>query len=377
MGLAGNRTLGLAVVAALLAADAAMAQEGYAESLGMVGETGQSTRGRAAATPAIRNFVSGEVALDNGTPPPTGTLVTGYCDGRRVFGGHTDSKGRFSIRMEPNAAAGTAPLLTPSWAQQGTFDDFRGRSSDCEVKASLAGHRSTSATLQTRAGMGAPRVGVIILERADNVEGLTISATSLKAPKQARKAFERGTKEAGKQRWSRAQTAFEQAVALYPEYAVAWFELGEVHQQQSRAVEARAAYAKSIACDAKYVSPYLQIAAMDTGLQNWQAVDSTTERILRLNPYDFPEAYFYSALANLWLGNLAVATQRARLAIRSASGESHHRARLVLGLALAQQGHLAEAEARLREYLETDPDVADGAQIRAEVARIAALRAKE
>jgi len=75
-------------------------------------------------------------------------------------------------------------------------------------------------------------VGRLVLHRLGQVEGLTISATSAMAPKDAQKAFEKGRDKAAKQKWDEARPFFEKAVQIYPKYAVAWFELGSIQMRK-------------------------------------------------------------------------------------------------------------------------------------------------
>jgi hypothetical protein len=62
----------------------------------------------------------------------------------------------------------------------------------CELRASLPGFRSDVVSLANRRFMDNPEVGTIVLHRLGNVEGLTISATTMAAPKDAKKAYDKG-----------------------------------------------------------------------------------------------------------------------------------------------------------------------------------------
>src|SRR6185436_8850699 len=55
-----------------------------------------------------------------------------------------------------------------------------------EIRASLPGFRSDVVNLSGRRAFDNPDLGTIILHRMGNVEGTTISATSLNAPKDAK-----------------------------------------------------------------------------------------------------------------------------------------------------------------------------------------------
>ena len=133
-------------------------------------------------------------------------------------------------------------------------------------------------------------VGRLVLRRDGQVEGLTISATTAMAPKDAQKAYKKGQQKASKEKWDEAQALLEKAVQIYPRYAVAWFDLGRVQLRKGAAVEARHSFEQSItAADPKYVNPYRGLAELDMQEKQWRIpLVSVTEQLLALNPVNFP-----------------------------------------------------------------------------------------
>jgi len=144
------------------------------------------------------------------------------------------------------------------------------------------------------------------------VEGTTISATSLNAPKDAKKAYEKGREAIKNKKLDQARTQLEKAVAIYPKYASAWYELGTVYERDKQIEAARKAYGESLAADSKYVSPYLRLASLSVMEQKWKDVVDSTNRLIKLNPLDFPAAYFFNSVANYNLENLDAAEKSAR-----------------------------------------------------------------
>src|SRR5205814_1216247 len=110
----------------------------------------------------------------------------------------TDSKGHFSIQLGQNREMFADASETPSRSGMNMSSNPMGggiRESQlmtCDLRASLPGFRSDLISLAARRYMDNPDVGTIVLHRLANVEGLTISATSALAPKDARKAYEKG-----------------------------------------------------------------------------------------------------------------------------------------------------------------------------------------
>ena len=82
--------------------------------------------------------------------------------------------------------------------------------------------------------MDNPDLGTILMHREAPGEGSTVSATSLNAPKAARKAFEKGQELLKKNKPADAREEFEKAVQIDQVYAAAWCELGKLQVEFGR-----------------------------------------------------------------------------------------------------------------------------------------------
>ncbi len=332
-------------------------------------------------------YLQGNVILDNGEPAPPNVVIERFCSGQSIPEDYTDSKGRFSFEVGRNtqfiADASTSaqsgnPMSNDPFGRGGgsTFGvpNSQGISErdlmGCELRAVLPGYRSTTIQLAGHRLFDNPNVGTIVLRKLGDVEGLTISMTSLEAPKTAKKAFDKGVKHAQKERWDKAVDEIRLAVEEYPEYAEAWFTLGQLYEAQQQPDSAREAYGKAVAADKKFVKPYLQLAHMDARASDWQAVAQTTDEILRLNPYDFPEAYFLSSVAHLNLNNHPEAEKSAREAIEMNHWRQRPQLEQILGLALAYQNNYGEAVDHLKKYLALAPDSQNAPQVQKQVAQL-------
>lgn len=314
-------------------------------------------------------FLSGKVVLDDGTPPPEPVVIERVCNGQPRPEAYTDSKGRFSFQLGQNnqmfadASVGAA---------NDTFGDFSNNSRTpgiggqrqiserdlmgCEIRASLPGYRSEAVPLSGRRVMDNPDIGTIILRRLGNVEGLTVSVTSAAAPKDAKKAFEKGRDHARKRKWADAQKEYEKAVALYPKYANAWVDLGMVYEAQENAEKAREAYSKALEADAKLVKPYVHMALLWARENKWQECADASDRALKLNPFDYPQAYFYNAVANLNLQKFDAAEKSAREGLKTEGGNRIPKMKHVLGIVLAQKNDVNGAMEQMKAYLKLLPE---------------------
>src|SRR5262249_60687795 len=78
-------------------------------------------------------------------------------------------------------------------------------------------------------------------------------------------------------------------------------------------------YAQAIAADPKLVTPYLHLAQIASRERNWQEMADISNRTIKLDPVDFPDAYLYNAVANYNLRRFDAAGASARPAQKLAT----------------------------------------------------------
>jgi tetratricopeptide (TPR) repeat protein len=354
---------------------------------------GANTRNPSLTTPPGNNgpeqrpiFISGKVALSDGTPPSEPVKIERVCNGTATVEARTDRKGRFSFQLgqnlefqdaSNNGQSSIGGFGAPRGPSFGSTSSIRDRELfGCELRATLPGYRSDPVSLANIHYMDNPDLGTIILHPVAHTEGLTVSATTALAPKDARKAYEKGLEAAAKKNPDEAQKDFEKAVAVYPKYAAAWFALGQINEQRDHGEEARKAYDQSIAADSKFVPPYERLSFMALKESKWQDLADLTDHMLQLNPYDYPSAYYLGSVANLELQHLDVAEKNAREAIRLDPLKKNARVHYVLGLILAQKQDFTASAASLHTFLEADPNAPDADIVRKQLEKVEAA-AKE
>jgi tetratricopeptide (TPR) repeat protein len=332
-------------------------------------------------------FVSGRVLLEDGTPPTESVVIERVCNGQPHSEGYADSKGYFGIELgrqnngvirDASESPGSDPFGTggfgnPSSSTLGS-SSLGGMSvgSDtrllgCELRARLVGYRSQIISLTNRRALDNPDVGIILLHRIAPNEGGTVSAVSLSAPKDAKKAFEKGLDQLKKKKPEDANKSFEKAVELYPSYATAWYELGRLQIAKGDKETARASFNTAIKSDPKFVAPYLEVASLAVQAANWQEVADLTSTAAKLNPFDYPQAFFYNAVANYNLKNLEEAEKSARQAERLDTRHMMPKNFQLLGIILAQRQDYTGAAEHLRNYLKFAPSASDAATVRTQI----------
>ena len=363
----------------------------FAQKPGGGGGTGGSTRPTPTPPTSSRTsggtqqrpriFLSGRVVMDDDSQLPYQVAIERVCGGRAHREAFVDSRGYFSFEVGRNEAAmmDASSEFSPN-DRAGAFGGSGNQSSgpfrdtevssqrnplfDCELRASIAGYRSSNINLATHQPLDPPDVGTIVLQRLEKMTGTTISAISMQAPKDAKKAFEKGLDLVKKDKLPDAQREFEKSVSIYPQHAAAWVELGRLLRQEKQIEPAHNAFVKANAIDPNYVNPYLELAFDAAQEQKWKDVLALTDKAISLDPLDFPGSFFFNAVAQYNLGNLPAAEKSARKASRLDAQHRLPRLNLLLGTILADKKDYDGACEQLRSYLKIAPKAPDADAVR-------------
>jgi tetratricopeptide (TPR) repeat protein len=330
-------------------------------------------------------FLSGKVRMEDGSAPPESVTIERVClnRGTPIPEGYTDSKGNFSFQlgqrlgMMPDASINEADA-SMGGGRNNPFGGMGGRGAgmsqidltNCEIRANLPGYRSTIVSLAGRRAMDNPDLGTLILKRLGDVVGFTTSATSLLAPKDARKSLEKARAALKKNKLPDAQKELELAVAAHPKYAEAWYELGRLQMSQKQGDAAKASYLKAIEADDKFVRPYLGLAALEAQDNRWVAVKQLSEKIIKLNRYDFPLAFLYGAVASYNLQDAGTAEKLCRAGIEIDQYHTTPKMSHLLGMILASRQDYKGASEHLSSYIKFAPQAGDIESVKKQLADI-------
>jgi tetratricopeptide (TPR) repeat protein len=355
---------------------------GTSPTTGSGGQTSvQATPGRGGDT-SRPIYVSGKVVMADGSPVVPNIAVQRVCGGISQTVAYTDSKGAFSFRWgdrnmvvtdaadagsgsaRSSGAGGFGSAQSAGGANALAADPFGNRMMNCELRASMAGFTSDMVDLFNRHSADSPDVGQIALHRIAGVEGASISLTSMMAPKDAKKAYERGLQSLLKNKLADAAKDFEKAVTLYPKYADAWVNLGKVRLEQQSIEPARVALKKAMEADPKLVAPYVELGLLAAKDGKWEESGKYLDRAVQLDPLDFPQAWYADAVANYNIKNYDAAERGARSAVRLDPRHANPRSAYLLGLVLAEKKDYAGAAAELAEFVKLAPNAPDLAQVK-------------
>jgi len=336
-------------------------------------------------------YISGKVAMEDSSAVPQGVTIQRICGGVSKTVAYTDTAGRFSFQWgEKNmivtdaSDAGAAPTAKSSSPGFGASqnaggssafasDPFGNKMTNCVLRANIAGFTSDKVDLFNRKQSDSPDIGLIVLHRIAGVEGASVSVTSMMAPKDAKKAYEHGLESLLKNKPSDAAKDFEKATALYPKYAEAWMNLGKVRLQQNSVPAARAAFLKAMDADPKLVPPYVEMGALAAKEANWAQSGEYLDKALKLDPVDYPSAWYADAVAHYNLKSYDAAEKCAREAVKLDPKHANPRSGYLLGLVLAEKQDYAGAAAELTNYLKLAPNAPDLAQVQDQLGQLEKL----
>lgn len=335
--------------------------------------------------PLIRGVtrVTGRILTLEGTPPPESALIELHCSGRVRPSGYTDKNGYFNVTLSRQAS------MIGADASMGGFDGDvvggsspSGRLSDdslsdgqtglglagCELRANIPGYRSESVELTGAKDSQLGDAVVIVVRRIGRIDGQTKSFTSLSAPKAARKAFERSLNRNRKGKFDEARADLAKAVAIHPQYAEAWYELGRTYTAMKRPDEAVEAFNKAVTADAKYMPPHLALMEMSLLSKDWEVILSTSDRVIGLDRFSYPQAWYLKSLAHLQLRHYDDAESSAKETIKADLNKRFPKVRHVLAVAQANKDDYANAANSLRAYLAVRPNGTDSELVRRQLA---------
>jgi tetratricopeptide (TPR) repeat protein len=337
-------------------------------------------------------FLLGRVTTADGTAVPGDVLVERICNGGIRQQVHASLRGDFSMQLGSRNdsfldASAAQPLQDGVVNKNSEMGISRQELATCELRASVSGFSSSAINLVDLAGsLSSVDVGAIVVQRRTKIEGLTLNAASYKAPKDARKAYEKGLQAQRKGEVANAHKYFGKAVEIYPKYANAWFQLGTILQKEHQKDAARTAFTQAATVDTKFLPPYLSLALMAYEAENWTEVLNFTGHILELDPLNrvagyvwdldplnYTEAYFYNAVANYKLNHFEAAEKTGLKAEQVDVPTRFPQLHLLLAEIFARKNDYPIAISELQTYLELVPHAKDTDLLRERLAKLEKL----
>jgi tetratricopeptide (TPR) repeat protein len=314
-------------------------------------------------------YLQGKVALEDGSVPTAKVAIESVCSGQVRTETIVDKKGEFHFTLGANNAEvlqdATRSGRNAGGAQVQPGMD-RNTVADCSVRARLEGYRSDSVNLSNHKYGDSPALGTIRLRKLAAGEGPSMS--SQQAPKDAKKAFDKGADALKARKLEEAIKEFQKAVEAYPAFAEAFCEMGRAQAALKQAPDARKSFQAAIQADAKYAPTYLLAASLEAQAQDWKALAEITAKGIAVAPS--AQLYLFNSVANYTLQDYAAAEKSSAEGIKADSQHQAPKLYQVLGSVLARKGDFAGAAAQFKLYLEFAPSAPDAGNVRTQIAEL-------
>ena len=340
-------------------------------------------------------FLRGRIATHDGLSVPNDVLIERVCDNRVRQDVYASPHGDFSMQLGsrtdsfPEASADSTSPIGVATKDSVMGGIPRTELMKCELRVSASGFRSSVVNLLELDTFGSNiDVGLIVVRRATKMESATLSATPYFAPKDARRAYEKGLQAERNGKFADARKYFETAVAIYPSFLNAWYMLGSVLEKENQKDAARKAYTQATTLNTRFLPPYLSLASMAFQNGNWTEVLILTGHILDLDPLsheavtsytldldtvNYGDAYFYDAVANYMLNKFEDAEKSGLKAEHLDLWAHFPQLHLLLAKIFARKNNYALAIAEIQTYLALVPHGKDNDQVREQLAKLEKL----
>ena len=196
------------------------------------------------------------------------------------------------------------------------------------------------------------------------------TANELRVPADAKRHFLKGMDALYQHDYPKAADSFQKAVAAYPQYDMAYDNLGVTYMQLGQTAKARAAFERAVELNDKNADADRNYARLLlTSKENARAIELLT-KALSVEPQD-PASLTLISVAQLRTGNVDAALQNA-LKVQQLPHENYALALYVAGVAYEAKQQFQKAIAEYETYLRESPNGPEAAQVRAALTRVTA-----
>jgi len=182
-----------------------------------------------------------------------------------------------------------------------------------------------------------------------------VSVNELRVPSNAAKEFVKANRLIAKQDWAKASESIRKGLAVYPNYAAAYNNLGAVYSRMGNSGEARQALEHAIVLDDHLAAAYVNLGRISFLDKDYPNAESLLTRAVALEPAANADELFLLAYAQLSDHHLDQALQTSRQG-HDAGFTQHGFLHLVAANALEQEHKIPDCMAELEAYLREDPN---------------------
>jgi len=269
----------------------------------------------------------------------------------------TDGEGRVSFHVSSTDPGGYRVRASGADIEEGVSDPITVNPGD----------RMTVAYVRVRQKQGAEAA---VTAGTKTKTAASTSANELRVPADAKRAFMKGMDALYRHDYPKAAEAFEKAVATYPQYDMAYDNLGVTYVMLAQPDKARAAFERAVQLNDKNADADRNYARLLLGNKENARAMELLNKALSVEPLN-PSTLTLLSIAQFRTGDVDAALQNA-LKVHQLSNEPHAAAHFVAGRAYEIKQEYQKATAEYETYLRESPDGPDAPQVRGALARVTA-----
>jgi len=224
---------------------------------------------------------------------------------------------------------------------------------------------SENMTIERGAGSGQSFNVIIHFRLPGQKKGDIYSANPMfkDVSKEALERFKKGTEKAAKNDHKAAITLFDEAITMFPQFAVAYFEKGSAHLKLEEYDKAIAAFAKAIEIKPDYYEPKFSIGYARFLMKDYEVAAAVFGDILQQKKDD-PQVFMYIGICLINMKRIDQAEYALKQAVTMKGGENLALAHRSLAGVYMQKKKNAEAASELEKYLQLVPKAPDADKLK-------------
>jgi tetratricopeptide (TPR) repeat protein len=200
--------------------------------------------------------------------------------------------------------------------------------------------------------------------------GPLVSAATLSIPEKALKEFRKSNELISRQEYPKAIQTLNRAIAIYPNYAAAYNNLGAVYQRLGDRAKEREYFQKAVSLDDHFAAAYLNLGRMEVTDQNFSAGEDVLTKAASYNPSDATALMLlsYCQFQDRHFDD-AIASSRKAHALPSEHASVH----MIAAKSFEQKHNAPGAIAELELFLKEEPAGERAEQARKDLAVLQAI----
>ena len=203
-----------------------------------------------------------------------------------------------------------------------------------------------------------------------------VSVKELGVPSNAVKEFEKANRLIAKQEWAKATEHLQKGLAMYPNYAGAYNNLGAVYHRRGNNVQARQALQQAIALDGHLAAAYVNLGRLNFLEKDYASAEPLLKKAVELEPEANADEFLLLAYAQVTDRHLNDAIETSRQG-HAKKLSQHGFLHLIAANAYERQNRIVESVSELQTYLAEEPGGVRAEKVRTAIAMLQAQTASQ